>query len=296
MLCRAGLLGAALSLLAAAAACEPAPAVPVVRLGVGSTAEQSLLAALTLEALERAGIPAEPRPDQGDTVALRGAARRDDIDLFWDYTGAAWVLGMQGQAPPVDPEESFAQVSSADAERGLEWLVPSTANATLALFVRAADAVAEPSLTWLAGELSAGGKPLCADPEFLDRPAGYPDFAREYSIAIERVQTVPADEAEAIQRAEAGECFAALATATSGDALRAGLVRVADDQGIFPAFVAAPVARVTLDELPELRGALAPLAAGLSTDRLAALNAQLEPGDDPQPVASAYLDSLQSEG
>ena len=77
--------------------------------------------------------------------APRGALRRNDIDVYWDYTGAAWVLGMQGQVPPADPEESYEQVRSADAEIGLEWLAPTTANATLALFVRAEDAVPEPT-------------------------------------------------------------------------------------------------------------------------------------------------------
>ncbi len=282
-----------LALLTVAAACTPAPAEPVVRVGVGSTAEQRMLAALTLEALDRAGMTAEPRTEQGDTVALRGALRRSDIDVYWDYTGAAWVLGMQGQVPPADPEESYEQVRSADAEIGLEWLAPTTANATLALFVRAEDAVPEPTLTWLAGQLSAGGLPLCADPDFLDRPAGYPLLVEEYSIAIERVPTVDASEGEAIRRVASRECFAALGTATSGEALRAQLVRVADDQAIFPAFVIAPVARGALTQLPELRAALEPLVARLSTDSLAVLNAQLEPGDDPQPVAAEFLADLE---
>src|SRR5687768_7226290 len=111
------------------------PAEPRIAVGVGSTTEQRVLAALTAQALTEAGMTPDLQPDLGGTVGLRRAALAGDIDVFWDYTGAAWALGMGQQAPPADPEESFQRVSRADVRNGLTWLPASRANATLALFV-----------------------------------------------------------------------------------------------------------------------------------------------------------------
>jgi osmoprotectant transport system substrate-binding protein len=282
---------AALAAVALLAGC--AQQVPVqgrtITLGVGSTEEQRVLAALTIAALDRAGIAVEPRTELGGTRRLRQEARRGTIDLYWDYTGAAWALGLGQQGPPADPRESYERVRDSDAGQGLLWLDPTQANATLALFVRAANRPADGTLTALARELSAGGKRLCADPDFIDRPAGYEALADEYAIR----QLIPlrrANEHEAIAAVADGTCLAGLATATAGEAVRAGLVPVTDDQQVFPAFIVAPVARAdVLKRLPEIAGALRPITGALTTASLAQLNAQLIGGADPQALAEGFL-------
>lgn len=280
---------AAVALLAASCA-QPAPVRGrTVRIGVGSTDEQRVLAALTIAALDRAGIAVDPRTELGGTRRLRQEARRGAIDLYWDYTGAAWALGLGQQGPPADPGESYERVRDSDAGQGLIWLDPTKANATLALFVRAANQPEDGTLTALARELSAGGRRLCADPDFIDRPAGYEALADEYSIR----QLIPlrrASEREAIAAVADGTCLAGLATATSGEAVRAGLVPVADDQRVFPAFIIAPVARAdVLERLPEIAGALRPVTGALTTSSLSQLNAQLIAGADPQVLAETFL-------
>lgn len=280
---------AAVALLAAGCT-QPAPERGrAVKIGVGSTDEQRVLAALTIAALDQAGIVAEPRTELGGTRRLRQEARRGTIDLYWDYTGAAWALGLGQQGPPADPGESYERVRDADARQGLMWLDPTQANATLALFVRAADQPQDGTLTALARDLSTGGKRLCADPDFIDRPAGYEALADEYSIR----QLIPlrrASEREAIAAVADGTCLAGLATATSGEATRAGLVPVADDQRVFPAFIVAPVARAdVLERLPEIAEALRPVTTALTTSSLSKLNAQLVTGADPQALAEAFL-------
>src|SRR5688500_9684597 len=130
-------LALVLLLCAAAAGCLRQAEPRAVVLGVGSTPAQRMLAALTVVALDRAGIAVEPRADLGGTVGLRREALRANIDLWWDYTGAAWSLGMGEQAPPADAQESYERVRRADQDRELVWLEPSAADATLELFVRA---------------------------------------------------------------------------------------------------------------------------------------------------------------
>lgn len=271
---------------------------PRVVVGVGSTTEQRVLAALTVQVLSQKGMHPVVETDLGGTVGLRRAAISGDIDVFWDYTGAAWALGMGQQAPPSDPQESFSRVSRADERNGLTWLPPSAANATLALFVRRKDLPEENrprGLSWLAGVLSAGDRHLCADGEFITRSGGLEALASAYAIDLERLTaaSIPADEQAAIDGVASRRCFAALATATSGEALRKGLVPVTDDLMVFPAFTVAAVARTQrLEAVAALAPAVATVTRALDSAALAAMNAQVEGGRDPARVAEEFLDEI----
>ena len=264
-------------------------------IGVGSTTEQRALAALTVQVLREAGLAPEVRSGLGGTVGLRREAIGGRIDIFWDYTGAAWALGMGQQAPPADPEESFSRVSRADEENGLTWLGPSAANATLGLFVHRDDLPPEGrprGLAWLAGVLSAGDEHLCADQEFITRSGGLEALASAYAIDLQRLTeaSIPAAEPDAIKGVASGRCYAALATATSGTAVNAGLVQVADDLMVFPAFSVAPVVRTErLDAEPRLAPALERVTSVLDTQALARLNARIERGRAPAGVAEDFL-------
>jgi osmoprotectant transport system substrate-binding protein len=296
---RRDVVGTATDLLAvllvavAVAACSPAGATPAVVIGAGSTDEQRLLAALTREALRRDGVPVEVVADLGGTLGLRRQALADRIDLFWDYTGAAWSLGLREPAPPADPLDSWERVRRADRDQGLRWLAPTGANATFALAVRRRDlpAAGQRDLGWLAGELSGGGRRLCADREFISRPDGLASLAAEYGIDLATLPTRAATEEEAVAGVRAGDCFAGLITATSGAARAEGLVPLTDELRVFPAFVVAPVVRAgsAADE-PEVVGALRTVAGDLNTGALAELNARVAGGGAPDAVAAAHLD------
>ena len=279
--------------------CSGAGEADDVVVGVGSSVEQQVLAAIAAEALQREELTVSFEEVEGQTVALRRRAEAGAVDLFWDYTGAAFALGLGEQvAPAADPSESYERIRTADERSGLHWFAPSSANATLALFVRADDLPppeADRSLTWLAGALSSGEATLCADPDFLASPAGLSALAVEYAINLDQVEQRPATEDEAVEAVAAGECFAGLATATSGTAARAGLVPVADVRSVFPAFVVAPVAHVADPQLrTRIEEALAPVTAALDTATLARLNAEVSDGADAEEVARSFVDAALS--
>ena len=276
--------------------CRSADAAPALVIGVGSTDEQRMLAALAAEALRRADVPVEVRMGLGGTLGLRRQALADQIDLFWDYTGAAWALGLREAAPPADPVESWERVREADERRGLRWLDPTQANATLALVVRVSDLPADTAqrdLGWLAGELSGGRRRLCADADFIARDGGLRALAAEYGIDVSRLPKQAADEAEAVAAVRDGECFAGLATATSGNARAAGLAPVKDELRVFPAFVVAPVVRAgSPADDASVVAALTPLTHALDTATLAELNARVIDGEDPTMIAARFLTAL----
>ena len=278
---------------------EEATDADVVVVGVGSTVEQQVLAALTVVALEHAGLSAELSPDLGDTLSLRRQARVGQIDLYWDYTGAAWALAFGQENPPADAHESFERVREQDLENDLVWLDPTAANATLAFFVQAGDLPAEApnGMGWMAGKLSSEEGTLCVDNDFRHRPGGLPQLATEYyQMSLDRVRVVSTDEDEAIVGVRDGRCFAGLATATSGLAYRAGLARVGDELGVFPAFIVAPVARAeVLERLPALEMALEPIAEQLDTASLRRLNAEAV-DTDPEALAREFLADVLPDG
>lgn len=278
--------------------CQTADATPAVVIGVGSTAEQRVLAAVATEALNRADIPTDVRTDLGGTLGLRRQALGDQIDLFWDYTGAAWALGLRESAPPADPVESWERVREADERQGLRWLDPTQANATLALVVRESDLPppdAQRDLGWLAGELSSGQRRLCADADFMARDGGLRALAAEYGIDTAGVPKQAAGEDEAVAAVRTGECYAGLATATSGAARVAGLVPVEDELRVFPAFIVAPVVRSgSPADTAEVVAALAPINAALDTATLATLNARAIEGEEPTTIAASLLTALET--
>jgi osmoprotectant transport system substrate-binding protein len=152
---------------------------------------------------------------------------------------------------------------------------------------------AQRDLGWLAGELSSGGRRLCADADFIARADGLPSLAAEYGIDTEGMPKRAATEAEAIAAVREGECFAGLATATSGAAYAADLVPVADELRVFPAFVVGPVTRSgSPADRPAVSEALRPVTEALDTRALARLNAQVGAGEDPGAVAAGFIAEL----
>lgn len=287
--------GAAAALaLALAVACsrEPVDAGPVLTIGVGSTTEQSVLAALTVVALDAEGIVWDRAEGLSGTNGLRRLARTGEVDLFWDYTGAAWARGLYQQAPPADADDSYERVKFADErDNNFVWLDRAEANATLALFIRrGAEATSElVTLSALSAELTDGA-PLCADADFLQREGGLAALAAEYPINLDQLQVLAMPEAQAIEGVAAGECFAGLGTATSGAAYNAGLIPVSDDRQLFPAFVVAPVVREeALEAEPRLPEVLRRITGWLTTERLRELNARVEGGAPPLQVAEEAL-------
>jgi osmoprotectant transport system substrate-binding protein len=265
----------------------------VVRVGSGSTAEQQLLAALGAEVLERAGFDTVVQPALGDTTAVRAAALDGRIDVYWDYSGAAWTLALRLTSPPVDPQESFEAVAAEEDANGLLWLTRSGADARLAFFVPAEirPEGTEGSLTWLAGRLGAEDGTVCADAEYFTAPAGYAYLADTYAIATDGVRTRDTSEEDAIAGTATGRCTTALAAATSGEASAAGLTPLIDDQGVFPSLVVAPVVVESgRADGSAQRAVLEDLATSLTTEDLALMNAQVVEGVPVADVARDYVD------
>ena len=265
-----------------------------VRVASGPDAETVLLAHTMAALIEFHGLPAEV-VEFADAQASRVALERGRVEVRPGYTGEAWLEALGRPDPPSDPMESYLAVRDHDEREGILWLRPREgdgvdeppANATFAFVVQGPPSVDADlrTMSQLAARLSEQPDALvCVDQEFGERPDGLPAVLSAYSVRSDRPFLAAAPE-EAVLGVAAGDCLAGLTTATDGAVWRSGLRPLVDDLRVFPAFVPLPQLRVdAVTEDPEIRVALGPMAAYLSTAALGRWNARVAAGEPVEEV------------
>ncbi|MCC5947704.1 MAG: hypothetical protein JJT89_04535 [Nitriliruptoraceae bacterium] len=281
-----------LALVVAVSACtDPEPGseatAPAVRIASGPDPETALLAHTMRALMQRAGF-------DGDIVAFtdardaRRALEQGAVDVRPAYSGEAWLETLGRPDPPSDPETSVREVAEEDDAAGIEWLLPPfddavdtpPANATFAFVVPMEESDELSTVSQLATRLAEEPEAtLCVDEEFAARPDGLRAVLTAYSVRSDQ-PVLAAAPADAVLGVAAGDCLAGLTTATDGAAWAAQLRPLVDDLRVFPAFVALPQLRASVDGArPEIRRALTPLSDELTTTLLAAANARIVGGE-----------------
>lgn len=260
------------------------------RIGVANDQESLLLGHVLAELLAAGGWSAEV-VQFGQAADVRRAIEFREIDLMPAYTGAVWLDEFGWADPEGDPATSYERVREADARRGLVWLPPTGANATFAFVVAGPPATTAVHQTLTDLVVAVNTDPdamLCVDPDFAERPDGFAELARLYSVHDEVLanQLLAAPPEEAVVGVTRGGCVAGLTTATDGHAWIAGMRVLSDPQRTFPAFiVAAVVPESVLAEQEGLEAALAPFGEVLTTERLAAWNGRRVLGEPAEEIA-----------
>lgn len=294
------------ALVVVSASCRPAdegppsPGDTAVRVGTGQQPESRLLAGVMVELLDGAGVPATV-VDLADASDARRALELGDVDVVPAYTGEAWLEVLNRADPPNDQATSLARVAEADEARGLVWLRPPIsgdgvtappADATFAFVVDEdgphADVATMSQLATRLGQLAS--PVLCVDPSFAEREDGLPVVLGAYSIAPDSVERLGTTPQEAVLGVAAGDCDAGLTSATDGSAWALGQRPLADDLGVFPAFVVAPVVDAAV--VDRVEPALRPLTRQLTTALLGGWNARVAQGESLEAVATAAAAAL----
>jgi len=107
-------------------------------LSVGSKefTEQLILGKMAIIALEDAGFTVEDNTGLGGSTVARSALEEGAIDLYWEYTGTAWITHLGHDNPITDPEECYQAVKEEDAQNGLMWLDYAPLNNTYTIMLR----------------------------------------------------------------------------------------------------------------------------------------------------------------
>ncbi len=274
--------------------CEPAE--PTVDVGSKEFTEQLILGQLTLLVLEDAGIPARDNTNLGGTDVNRTALETGEIDVYWEYTGTAWLTFFEEEEPITDPDEAYQLVSERDIDNDLIWGAYAPFDNTYTLMMRKehADQLGIETISelgeWIEEQQEAGEiVEFATDHEFMVREDGYPALQELYGFEFDEVYDMAIGLTHEALRD--GDVDVAMGFATDGKIAELELVNLIDDQEFFPVYNPAPVFRAEmLEEYPEMENLLADVAALLDTDTMIHLNYLVDVEDeDPRDAARDFL-------
>ncbi len=247
-----------------------------VTIGGKNFTEQDILVELMKQTIEaKTDVEVVTKPFLGGTAIVSDALERGDLDIYAEYTGTA-LLHLLKLPPESDPEKSYQIVKDQyTANRQAVWLKPLGFNNTYTLTMRKDQAqelgiTKISDLTPLSPQLRLG-----AEPEFIERPDGYPGLQKMYGLNFSKVSSLEAGLMYAACRD--GQVDVIDAFATDGRIPAFNLQVLEDDKNFFPSYQAAPVVRKdTLKKYPEIETALNLLAGKLTDSEMARLNAQVD--------------------
>jgi osmoprotectant transport system substrate-binding protein len=258
---------------------------------------------MTVLALEDAGFTVNNQVDLGGTAVNREALETGESDLYWEYTGTAWLVHLGHESAITDPQECYDKVKSEDAANDLVWLDYAPFNNTYTLMMTddAGGEFGASAISDLGTLLEQ--KPdavLCSDEEWTVRPDGYPALQELYGFSFDEANVRVMEIGVTYKALRDGECDVAMGFATDGRIAAWGLFNLADDKQFFPVYNPAPVVRKeVMDKYPEVQEIVEPIAAALDTSTMTYLNSlvdvgadqELDTGDeqDPEDVACNFL-------
>ena len=265
--------------------------------------EQYLLGWMTVLALQNAGFEVTPQIDLGGTSANREALTAGEVDMYWEYTGTAWLVHLGHEDAITDPQTAYQKVKEEDAKNGLVWLdyAPFNNTYTLMMTKEEGEQYNVKSLSDLTKLLDQ--KPdavVCIDQEFAVRPDGMPALQEKYGFAFKEANIIPMEIGVTYKALRDGQCDVAMGFATDGRIAAWGFYNLEDNSQFFPVYNPAPVVRKEImDKYPEIADILNPVAKALDTETMTKLNSlvdvgpdqELDTGDemDPQDVARNFL-------
>ncbi|MGF1562745.1 MAG: glycine betaine ABC transporter substrate-binding protein [Geminicoccaceae bacterium] len=252
--------------------------------------EQLLVAEITAQYLAAQGYDIDRKTGMGSAL-LREAQENGQIDLYWEYTGTS--LQVYNKIEEVFPaDETYAKVKELDADKGIVWLNPSTANNTFAIGVRNDDDNPLHTISDLAEAISAGETvTMAAGVEFLNRKDGLPGLMDTYGFKWPRAQLKTMEIGLTYNALKNGDVDAGMVYSTDGRIMAFNFRVLEDDKGFFPPYAMTPVVRAeTLEAHPELEGLLNGLAAIFSDEVMQGLNAAVDVDHESiEKVASEFL-------
>ena len=222
----------------------------------------------------------------------REAMVSGDINMYWEYTGTAWLVYQKQTDVNIAPDVLYKKVVAGDKAAKVTWLPMTSFNDTYAWAITKANATKYGIKTYsdLAKKLPAGSA-WCVESEFQSRPDGWAGFKTKYGISDSNITTKVLDTGAIYQATKDGQCMVGEVFATDGRIGALGLMVPQEDISYFPPYNAAlTMTDATAKKYPQLVKALAPIAAKISNATMQNLNARIDVlGEDADTVAKSFL-------
>lgn len=261
--------------------------------------EQRVLGEIAVQALRAAGADVTARIGLGDNAAVRQALISNDIDMYWEYTGTAWLVHLANPDPISDPQEQYEAVAEEDLqENNVEWLDRAPGNNTYAIAAsqETLDETGVQNISDLAqlAQQDPEQATLCYGNEndFSSRSDGLPGLEQAYGFEYpEDSQIVVPLEAVYENVAQGERCNFGVVFTTNPLIEENDLQLLEDDENFFAVYNPTMILHEeTLEEYPQLEDLFAPISEQLDTEALIELNAAVDiEGKSPANVAEQWL-------
>ena len=226
------------------------------------------------------------------SATTREAMLSGDIDMYWEYTGTAWLVYQKQTDVNISPSDLYKKVVAGDKKNKVTWGPMTSFNDTYAWAITKANATKYGIKTYsdLAKKLPAGSA-WCVESEFQSRPDGWAGFKKAYSISDSNITTKVLDTGAIYQATKDGQCMVGEVFATDGRIGALGLMVPTEDISYFPPYNAAlTMPDAVAKKYPQLVKALAPIAGKISNATMQNLNARVDVlGEDADTVAKSFL-------
>ena len=269
------------------------------KIAVGSKefTEQLILGQIAVQALKAAGADVTDRTKLVGTPVVRGALQSGEIDMYWEYTGTAWLGPLKNTNPVAGEQAQFDAVKKADAANGITWFAMAGANNAYALAANPAAAQEFGVSTisdWarLAKE-NPQAATLCTAAEFPTRNDGLPAVERTYGFDLPDANVAVLDFGLVYTSVAARKpCNFAVVFGTDAQVLANKLVVLKDDKQALATYnVAVSMRTPTYQAHAQAYDAIfGAIAKQLTTERATELNSKVDiDGDAPDAVAKDFL-------
>ncbi len=261
--------------------------------------EQRILGEIAVQSLEAAGADVTDRISLGGNEEVRQALVDKDIDLYWEYTGTAWLVHLSNADSISEPQKLYKSVAKQDLkENDIEWLDPAPGNNTYAVAAsqKTLDETGVSNISDLAklAEKSPDKAKLCYGDEddFSSRSDGLPGLEEAYDFEYPEDSQIVVPLDSVYENVAKGErCNFGIVFTTNGLIEEENLKLLEDDKDFFAVYNPTVImSKKTLSDYPKLEELFAEISKKLTTKELLKLNSQVDiEGKTPANVAEKWL-------
>lgn len=260
--------------------------------------EQLVLGQIAILALKAAGANPVDKTNIQGTVNTRRALTSGNIDMYWEYTGTAWITFLGHTTPIKGRMAQWQAVAKEDlSKNGIKWLNPAPMNNTYALATtqKVAAKLGVSKLSDLA-KLPASDLTFCLESEFASRSDGFKPMAKDYGflskVGSSQIKILDTGLVYS-QLAKGGVCNFGEVFTTDGRIAALNLKVLQDDKSFFPLYNVAVTMKDSLfKKYPDLATLFDPISAKLTTEALQGMNKKVSvDGETPKAAATAWMKS-----
>jgi osmoprotectant transport system substrate-binding protein len=259
--------------------------------------EQLILGQIAVQALQAAGAKVEDRTNLVGTPVVRGALTSGEIDMYWEYTGTAWLGPLKNTDPVAGEQAQFDAVKKADEANGITWFAMAGANNAYAIAANP-DAATEFNVATISdwarlAQQNPQAATLCTAAEFPTRNDGLPAVEKAYGFDLPDANVAVLDFGLVYTSVAARKpCNFAVVFGTDAQVLANKLVVLKDDKQALATYNVAVSMRTETYQAhaAQYEAIFGAIAKELTTQRATELNSKVDiDGETPDDVAEEFL-------